>query len=101
MSRRVKLRLALNQVRLTMVLLGCLLALSDDAADTYSQRFPEKFQKAWSANSGLFYCLPRTYLLERPVAGSLAAAAGHRHRTGIRKADAPAVRQQFSDAHRG
>ena len=43
MSRRVKLRLALNQVRLTMVLLGCLLALSDDAADTFSQGFPEKF----------------------------------------------------------
>jgi len=71
MSRRVKLRLALNQVRLTMVLLGCLLALSDDAADTYSQRFPEKFQKAWSANSGLFYWLLRTYLLEYPWPGRL------------------------------
>jgi hypothetical protein len=30
-------------VRLTIVLMGCLLALSDDAADTFSQGFPEKF----------------------------------------------------------
>jgi hypothetical protein len=51
-----------------MLLLECLLALSDDAADTYSQGFPEKFKKAWSVNSGLFYCLLRTYLLIRPMA---------------------------------
>jgi hypothetical protein len=63
--------------------------------------FPRNSKKAWSANSGLFYCLLRTYLLEYPVAGSLAVAAGHRHRTGIRKADAPAAGQQFSDAHQG
>ena len=66
MSQKAKLRRALNQVRLTMVLLRCLLALSDDAADTYSQGFPEKFKKAWSANSGLFYWLLRTYLLICP-----------------------------------
>jgi hypothetical protein len=46
MSRKPKLRLALNQVRLTMPPMGCLLALSDDAADTFSQGFPEKFQKS-------------------------------------------------------
>src|ERR1700753_2576624 len=83
MSRKAKLRRALNQVRLTMVLLRCLLALSDDAADTYSQGFPEKFKKAWSANSGLFYCLLRPYLLILSIASSSASAAGHRHRAGI------------------
>jgi len=41
--REAKLRRALNQVRLTIVLIRCLLALSDDAVDTFSQGFPEKF----------------------------------------------------------
>src|ERR1700744_5480926 len=101
MSRKAKLRRALNQVRLTMVLLRGLLGLSDDAADTYSQGFPEKFKKAWSANSGLFYCLLRTYLLIRPMAWFVAAAAGHRRRDGICEADAPVVWQQFPYAHQG
>lgn len=43
MSGKARLRRALNQVRLTIVPMGYLLALSDDAANTFSQGFSEKF----------------------------------------------------------
>src|ERR1700743_2156267 len=71
MSRKAKLLRALNQVRLTMVLLGCLLALSNDAADTYSLGFPRNSKKPGAPTPGFFigFCAPISSFVRDLVVG--------------------------------